>query len=77
MAIAYLMQKTTYVFPIVGGRKIEHLLANIEALEIDLTDEHIKFLESATTFDPGFPACLIVRCTYTPHMCSLINIVCI
>lgn len=55
------MQKTPYVFPIVGGRKVEHLLANIEALEIDLTDEHIKALESAGTYDPGFPGWLIVR----------------
>ncbi len=60
MAIAYLLQKTPYVFPIVGGRKVEHLLANIEALDIDLTDEHIKMLESAGTYDPGFPGWLIV-----------------
>ncbi|KAF8814288.1 Aldo/keto reductase [Phlegmacium glaucopus] len=36
VAIAYLMQKTPYVFPIIGGRKVEHLLANLEALEIFL-----------------------------------------
>jgi len=27
VAIAYLMQKTPYVFPIIGGRKVEHMLA--------------------------------------------------
>ena len=42
VAIAYLMQKTPYVFPIVGGRKVEHLLANIEALEITLSNDQIK-----------------------------------
>ncbi|KAI0074921.1 aryl-alcohol dehydrogenase [Panus rudis PR-1116 ss-1] len=55
VAIAYVMQKTPYVFPIIGGRKIEHLHANIEALEIALTPDHIKYLESILPFDLGFP----------------------
>ncbi|TDL21316.1 Aldo/keto reductase [Rickenella mellea] len=55
VAIAYLMQKTPYVFPIIGGRKVEHLLGNIEALSISLTPEQISFLESVLPFDPGFP----------------------
>ncbi|KIJ64507.1 hypothetical protein HYDPIDRAFT_111839 [Hydnomerulius pinastri MD-312] len=55
VAIAYLMQKAPYVFPIVGGRKIEHLHANIEALQITLTQEHIKYLESIVPFELGFP----------------------
>ncbi|PPQ75192.1 hypothetical protein CVT26_008776 [Gymnopilus dilepis] len=59
VAIAYVMQKTPYVFPIIGGRKVEHLMANIEALEISLTDEQIKYLESVVPFDPGFPHWLI------------------
>ncbi|KAN0074747.1 NADP-dependent oxidoreductase domain containing protein [Tylopilus felleus] len=59
VAIAYVMQKTPYVFPIIGGRKVEHLQANLEALEIVLTPEHIKYLESIVPFDPGFPYTLI------------------
>ncbi|KAH8112132.1 aryl-alcohol dehydrogenase [NADP+] [Phellopilus nigrolimitatus] len=55
VAIAYVMQKTPYVFPIIGGRKVEHLLANIEALKISLSHEQIKYLESILQFDPGFP----------------------
>ncbi|KAL0060737.1 putative aryl-alcohol dehydrogenase aad14 [Marasmius tenuissimus] len=43
VAIAYVMQKTTYVFPIIGGRKVEHLEQNLEALDITLTPEQIKF----------------------------------
>lgn len=54
------MQKTPYVFPIIGGRKVEHLLANAEALTISLSDEQIKYLESVVDFDPGFPASMIV-----------------
>ncbi|KAH6906614.1 aryl-alcohol dehydrogenase [Coprinopsis sp. MPI-PUGE-AT-0042] len=59
IAIAYLMHKTTHVFPIVGGRKVEHLMANLEALEISLTREHIKAIESAVEFDIGFPGWFI------------------
>ncbi|ESK93935.1 putative aryl-alcohol dehydrogenase [Moniliophthora roreri MCA 2997] len=55
VAIAYVMQKATYVFPIIGGRKVEHLNANLEALDITLSDEQIKFLESQLPFDLGFP----------------------
>jgi aryl-alcohol dehydrogenase-like predicted oxidoreductase len=60
VAIAYLMHKTPYVFPIIGGRKVEHLLANIEALEITLSPEQIAFLESGLPFKLGFPGNLIV-----------------
>ncbi|KAI5119363.1 hypothetical protein M0805_008518 [Coniferiporia weirii] len=55
VAIAYLMQKTPYVFPIIGGRKVEHLVGNIEALKISLSDEQIENIESIIPFDPGFP----------------------
>lgn len=60
VAIAYVLQKTPYVFPIIGGRKIEHLMANIDALRISLTDEQMKFLEDTIPFDPGFPGRMIV-----------------
>ncbi|KAK7687674.1 hypothetical protein QCA50_008889 [Cerrena zonata] len=56
VAIAYVMQKTPHVFPIIGGRKVEHLHKNIEALEITLTPEHVQYLESILPFDIGFPA---------------------
>ncbi|KIK04053.1 hypothetical protein K443DRAFT_436653 [Laccaria amethystina LaAM-08-1] len=59
VAIAYVVQKTTYVFPIIGGRKVEHLLANIEALSISLSEEQIKELEAVEAFDPGFPGWMI------------------
>ncbi|KAF8970111.1 Aldo/keto reductase [Flammula alnicola] len=59
VAIAYLMHKTPYVFPIIGGRKVEHLLANIEALQVSLNDEQMRYLESVVPFDPGFPNSLI------------------
>jgi aryl-alcohol dehydrogenase-like predicted oxidoreductase len=54
------LQKTTYVFPIVGGRKVDHLHGNIMALDIKLTPEQIKSLESVLPFDQGFPNSMIV-----------------
>lgn len=68
VAIAYVMQKTPYVFPIIGGRKIEHLMANIEALKISLSHEQIQYIESVLPFDPGFPTWMVVShfsiCTF-------------
>ena len=60
VAIAYLMQKTTHVFPIIGGRKVEHLLENTEALTITLSADQMKFIENARPLDPGFPNTMIV-----------------
>ena len=61
VAIAYTMHKAPYVFPIIGGRKVEHLQSNIEALGIRLSDEQIAHIEGVLPFDKGFPNSLIVR----------------
>ncbi|PNS18871.1 Versiconal hemiacetal acetate reductase [Sphaceloma murrayae] len=55
VALAYVMHKAPNVFPIVGGRKVEHLKGNIEALKLKLTDEEIEEIESTVPFDHGFP----------------------
>ncbi|KAG9567478.1 aryl-alcohol dehydrogenase AAD14, partial [Aureobasidium melanogenum] len=55
VALAYVMSKTINVFPLVGGRKVEHLHDNIKALTIKLSDEQIKKLEDVRPFDIGFP----------------------
>ena len=68
VAIAYLLHKTPYVFPVVGGRKIEHLEANLDALRISLTPEQIKDLEGVVPFDPGFPNWMIVSVRW-PFVC--------
>jgi diketogulonate reductase-like aldo/keto reductase len=49
------------VFPIIGGRKVEHLHENIGALDITLTAEQIKRIEDAKPLDLGFPHSMIVR----------------
>ena len=55
IALAYVMHKAPYVFPIVGGRKVDHIKGNIDALSLDLTKEDIKEIEAAVPFDLGFP----------------------
>jgi diketogulonate reductase-like aldo/keto reductase len=55
VAMAYVMHKTPYVFPICGGRTVEHLKGNIEALGLKLSKEDIDEIEGAVPFDRGFP----------------------
>lgn len=59
IALAYVLAKTANVFPLVGGRKVEHLQDNIQALSIKLTDGQIEYLESVKPLDVGFPNNLI------------------
>lgn len=55
VALAYVRHKAPYVYPIVGGRKVEHLKGNIEALSLQLSDEEIDDIDSAINFEVGFP----------------------
>ena len=55
VALAYPMHKAPYVFPIVGGRKLEHLRSNIAALNLELTQQDMDLIENAAPFDIGFP----------------------
>lgn len=61
VALAYIMHKTPYVFPIVGIRKVDHLKGNIEALGVALTDEEVDEIEDAQPFDLGFPMNFVVQ----------------
>ncbi|OAL45330.1 Aldo/keto reductase [Pyrenochaeta sp. DS3sAY3a] len=55
IALAYVRSKYPYVYPIVGGRKIEHLQGNIEALGVELSDDEVAEIEGAVPFEIGFP----------------------
>jgi len=60
IAMAYVMQKAPYVFPIVGTRKVSQLKENIEALDkVTLSPEEIKELEDASPVDLGFPHAML------------------
>lgn len=67
VAIAYVMQKTPFVFPIIGGRKVEQLDDNIEALSIALSEEQVKYLESILPFESGFPHSIVVSVPYVTY----------
>ncbi|EHA18436.1 hypothetical protein ASPNIDRAFT_207776 [Aspergillus niger ATCC 1015] len=65
IAVAYVMHKTPNVFPIIGQRKIEHLRANVEALSVSLSNEDLDEIDSASSFDVGFPMNFIYRDCYS------------
>ncbi|KAJ6556247.1 aryl-alcohol dehydrogenase [Mycena capillaripes] len=56
VAIAYALHKAPYIYPIIGGRTPEQLMANIEALDIALTDEQLAYIDGILPFDKGFLA---------------------
>ena len=71
IALAYVMHKAPYVFPIVGGRKIEHLKGNIEGLGVELTDDELDEIDAATKFKIGFPMSMLFEfsgATYNSRM---------
>ncbi|KFY84605.1 hypothetical protein V500_09169 [Pseudogymnoascus sp. VKM F-4518 (FW-2643)] len=55
VALAYLLVKAPYVFPIIGCRTLAHLEGNIGALGLELGDEDVKEIEAAKVFDVGYP----------------------
>ncbi|KAL3417534.1 norsolorinic acid reductase [Phlyctema vagabunda] len=59
IALAYVMHKYPWVYPIVGGRKVEHLKSNIEALSIELADDELVAIDDAADFDVGFPMTML------------------
>ncbi|RMZ69940.1 Aldo keto reductase [Pyrenophora seminiperda CCB06] len=61
VALAYVMHKSPYVFPIVGGRRVEHLKENIEALGLRLSEEEVEEIDGAYGFEMGFPHQLLSR----------------
>jgi aryl-alcohol dehydrogenase-like predicted oxidoreductase len=68
IALAYVSQRVPYVFPIVGGRKIDHLRSNIEALRIRLTPADYAELDEAAPLATGFPYELVGHSTDTNHL---------
>jgi len=68
VALAYVMHKTPNVFPIIGQRKVEHLMANVEALSIQLSAEDIEEIDTTVPFDAGFPINFIFRGNYNSSM---------
>ena len=75
VALAYVMHKAPFVFPIVGGRKVEHLKSNIEGLALALSAEEIAEIEAAVPFDLGFPHNMLwgAKAPAIPQQVGLLN----
>ena len=71
------MQKAPYVFPIIGGRKVEHMYANLEALEISLSPEQIEYLEGILPFQKGFPYNIFVSVLHALHWVHWLMAICL
>jgi aryl-alcohol dehydrogenase-like predicted oxidoreductase len=68
IALAYVMQKTPYVFPIIGGRKVDHLLGNLKGFELYLTDDEMHAIDSAYPFRHGFPTDFLSMALFDPKI---------
>ncbi len=55
VAIAWVRQKAPCVVPIIGARKHDQLLDNLNAESLTLSDEHMKRLDAVSAITMGFP----------------------
>lgn len=55
VALAYILDKEPFVFPVVGARKTSHIEGSIAGLSTSLTEGEIAQIDRAYDFDPGFP----------------------
>jgi aryl-alcohol dehydrogenase-like predicted oxidoreductase len=55
VAIAWTRTRSRSVHPIIGSRNVRQLEDNLAALDVTLPADAIDRLESAVTFDPGYP----------------------
>lgn len=67
IAQAYIMQKAPYVFPIIGSRKVEHIVGAMEAVKVSLSDEDIDMIENAVHFQHGFPTDFLNTSLFNPE----------
>ncbi|KAL4898969.1 NADP-dependent oxidoreductase domain-containing protein, partial [Aspergillus multicolor] len=64
IALAYLLHKAPYVFPVIGCRTVEQLETNIGCLGVKLTRAEMDEIEDTVPFDVGFPLSFLFE---TPH----------
>ncbi|MCD2191169.1 aldo/keto reductase [Actinomycetospora soli] len=55
IALAWVLQVPGVTAPVIGARTAEQLLGNLEALHVDLTDEHLARLDAVSAVDLGYP----------------------
>lgn len=67
VALAYILQKAPYVFPLVGCRTLEHLKGNVDALNVALSEQDIGKIEDGYKVDPGFPHTFLSGSYFEPE----------
>ncbi len=55
VALAWLRQKPGNIIPIIGGTKVSQIQDNLGVLSVNLSDEQMKRLDSASAIELGFP----------------------
>ncbi len=60
VAIAWVKQKGDNIIPIIGGRIRQHVEENMKCLEVVLSEEQIKKLDSLSSLELGFPQDMIL-----------------
>jgi aryl-alcohol dehydrogenase-like predicted oxidoreductase len=55
IALAWLRQRRNPIIPIVGARKLDQLRANLEIVNIELSDQQIQRLDEVSKIELGFP----------------------
>ncbi|MEU8261560.1 aldo/keto reductase [Micromonospora sp. NPDC048999] len=56
VALAWLMATRAHVHPVVGARRVEQLMDNLAAAELELPDEAVRRLDEASAIQLGFPS---------------------
>jgi aryl-alcohol dehydrogenase-like predicted oxidoreductase len=59
VAIRWVMTRSPKMHPILGARRLDQLLDNLAATQVDLPEDALRQLEIAAPFDPGFPTTFI------------------
>ncbi len=59
VAIAWTRARSPAIHPAIGARRLDQLLDNLGAAELDLPAEALARLDAATGIDLGFPATFI------------------
>jgi aryl-alcohol dehydrogenase-like predicted oxidoreductase len=59
VAIAWTRRRSPAIHPIIGARRLDQLIVNMGALDIALPADSVAQLESAATFEVGFPTSFI------------------
>jgi aryl-alcohol dehydrogenase (NADP+) len=56
VALVWLLARSQTVVPIIGARRLEHLEANLAALDVRLTPDHLRVLDEVSVPTLSYPA---------------------